>query len=272
MFEKSTEYIFSTISSTIKYRQKEMKMKRRDLLSDESLVSHIVNNHRTSKHPNLMSNENADDISKKLKFNSTKKMLWGSINWKGLFDTALHEIYLYHGTSDTMNGLHDLLFDVLINNVNFANMYAAISYDIYPLDGKDKQVRDKAIQEFLLRAEALNGESLQKTLEHQFHQQFDEDKLIKFTVKFPEFLLSFFKNVLCNLTPAKNATGRLAYYLSINAYEAAEMESNAWYYREKQGEEYAKIIAELNKAINAMQKLHTHEMSLDFIQQTRKSI
>lgn len=268
MFEGSKNSIFETIGGTIKARKQKKKMKRADLLNDEALVSRIVKGTPTDKHPNVLSNDIAIDLAKKLEFASPAEMLWGNIDWNDVFEKALHEIFLYHGSTDTMNNLHNLLFEVLASNVNFANMRAANSYGFYLLDGEDRMIRDKAIQEFFLRAELQNSEPIQQTLKHRFHQQFDEKLLIKFTVRFPKFLASFFEDMLTKLKPADNATGRLAYQLSINAYEAFEMESNAWYYHDKRlRKKYTEISAELNIAITAMQKLHAHELSLELHQQ-----
>ncbi len=55
----------------------------------------------------------------------------------------------------------------------------------------------------------------------------------------------------------------LAYYLTINAYEAFEAESRAWYQDDnRMRNEYARVSTELDTAIGAMQKVHRYEMSL----------
>lgn len=81
MFEKSIDYVLSTISETIKQRKHELHLRRVDILDDESLMSNIVNNRHSDKYPNLMSDSVADILLERLKFESREQMLWGNVDW-----------------------------------------------------------------------------------------------------------------------------------------------------------------------------------------------
>ncbi|MFD1430216.1 hypothetical protein [Lacticaseibacillus mingshuiensis] len=268
MFEKSTEYVFTTISLAIKQRKKELGLKRSDILPDESLVSNIINNRRNDKYPNLMSDFNAQDIKKSLKFDSIEQMLWGNLKWDVLLREAIDDIYSYKNT-DKMGSLRELLFEVLTANVDFAHMRAGISYDIYPvIDSRKKNedvdtIKDEALLELFQRAKMLNSEPLEANLARQFQDEFYGKPFQKFSVRFPKFLLTTLTAILTPLKPAPNDTGTLAYHLSLNVYEAFEEESRAWYQDDKQRRnEFSNVSAELDKAIQAMQNVHRYEVSL----------
>lgn len=271
MFENTTEYVFATISSTIKQRKKKLGLTRSEILSDESLVSNIINNKRTDKYPNLMSDFNARDIQKALKFDSLEQMLWVKINWDVLLEKAIDDIYSYTNTDAVMVNLHELLFGVLTANVRFAQMRAGFSYDIYPVHDRRKKtkmvntVKAEALNELFQRIQFLNSESLQEILFRRFQDEFYGKEFRKFYVRFPKLLQKTFMDILTPLNPAPHDTGMLAYHLAINAYEAFEAESLAWYQDDNQmRSKYAEVSAELDKAIGAMQKVQKYEMSLFF--------
>ncbi|APT18775.1 hypothetical protein ACFP1L_12515 [Lactiplantibacillus nangangensis] len=268
-FKKTTKYVFTTISSTIKKRKEELNLNRSDILSDESLVSNIINNKRTTKYPNLMSDFNAQDIRENLKFNNLDEMLWGQIKWNVLLKKAINEIYSYKGTDLTMINLHELLFQVLTANVHFAQMRAGLSYDIYPVKVERKKsrtintVKIEALDELSQRIQFLNAESFQEILVRRFEEEFFGKEFRKFYVRFPKLMQTIFTDILTPLKPTPTDTGMLAYYLTINAYEAFEAESRAWYQDDnRMRNEYARVSTELDTAIGAMQKVHRYEMSL----------
>lgn len=269
-FKQSTEYVFTIISSTIKQRKKELGLKRLDILpDDQALVSNIINNRRSDKYPNLMSDFNAQDIKKSLKFDSVEHMLWGNIKWNILLRKAIDDIYSYKGTEAAMVNLHKLLFDVLTANVNFAQMRAGFCYDIYPVKDERKKeketdtVKDEALDELFQRVQFSNGESLQEILVQRFQDEFFGKEFRKFYVRFTKLLQAIFMDILTPLKPEPNDTGMLAYNLSLNAYNTFEEQSFAWYEDDKQRcNELSEVSAELDKAIQAMQKIHKYEASL----------
>ncbi len=97
-------------------------------------------------------------------------------------------------------------------------------------------------------------------MKHEFHKQFDENRLVKFTVRFPRFLFDFFIKVLEPLQTSDNSNGSLTYQLVLNAYSSIEEQGLRWLDNDKKGfEQSDKILKQLQKAINAIRRIQQYE-------------
>lgn len=285
-FEKTVNYVFSTIGDSVKKRKKSLKLRRQDILDaeNERLVSIITRGKSTDQFPNLMTDATAFDLVEALNFKNTDQLLWSNIDWNKLLTTALDELYFYRGTADAdenddknrlkiknekMLPIQESLFNALSYNVSFASMNAALTFDIRPSDNEHNVIKDEAIRVFLSRAESLYGEQLSLKLKNKFDKRTADKKkagtsgISKFSVDFPEILFDFFDEAFHDLKPLQNSTGMLAYYLTINACEASESAGLAMHSNDGTlSKQYDKLVPELGIAINAMQKVQYYEDSI----------
>ncbi|GEK60665.1 hypothetical protein [Leuconostoc citreum] len=284
-FEKTVNYVFSTIGDTVKERKKILKLRRQDILDDDNarLVSIITRGKSTDQFPNLMTDATAFDLVEALNFKNTDQLLWSNIDWNILLATALDELYFYRGTADAdesddenrlkiknkkMLPIQKSLFNALSYNVSFASMNAALTFD-HPSDAEHDAIKGEAIRVFLSRAESLYGEQLSLKLKNKFDKRIAAKRetgtsgISKFSVEFPEIMFDFFDEVFHDLKPLQNSTGMLAYYLTINACEASESAGLAMYSNDNvQSQKYDELVPELVTAISAMQKVQSYEDSI----------
>lgn len=273
MLEKTTELMFITMSSNVKKRIKQYRLKRAAVLpNNESLVSNIVNNRRPAKYPNLMSNGVAFEIANRLHFRDVNQMLWGNVSWEAVYKTAIDEIYSYNGNEESMLNLHNLLINALTYNVNFAYMRAIVEFG-FGIDKNNQSaefdnVKVNALTELKQRYILLHKQEDSSgipsiDLKKQFYEEFNDTKLIKFSVRFPQFLYHVFENSLKSLQPIENSIGILSYHLTESSLEIFNQESLSWYSNDKQmQQQYHQINNELNNAIKSLQNIQLYEQNL----------
>lgn len=233
-FENSIEYIFTKMSEEARNRKHILKLQRRDIDEDVGMVSSLMNNSRTKRHPNIITNAKGNKIYKALNYESLDAMLWGKIDWKTLLKKSLFDLAKNPVNINQKENLNNKLIHILKEYVPFSVEVAHAELTNYDInDDILKRAIDWTLDVAHLfdQSDSETYKNIYKIFEKKFKNQFfinnlDIDEAIKnkkgidkFTNRFPKFMSAFLSNEIQNININDSSSGEHAYSLAKEKYE-----------------------------------------------------
>ena len=230
MFEAIITDFYDSLSTSIEERKDYLKLKRWDILKDQTRVTDIIKKRRNEHHPYMIGSTEYKYLADLYRFNNktdfleqgllnTRKeefanyeyhdydqLLWGHINWDKMLRKVIKELSEETIPESLKNLFEETLIDyvpyAMVKNKDMHPKYAKIYF--FPEDIQER--RTKAINWVHLS----NGNSFFKSA---FLKKFSSKNLKKFDENFIEFITAY----LVAKKPQKYSLGLQAYNLRINA-------------------------------------------------------